>query len=64
MATEVWNHLRSVRNYEQGLTKATYIVSPVLRYIHTVMAQSFVGRAGSSRVKGRQELLYLYSMTE
>lgn len=33
-------------------------------YVHSIIAHSIVGRADDTGVVGRQELLFLYSITE
>lgn len=51
-------------SYELDLTKALFFTCLAHRYVHTVMARSFTGKANSTGVVGRQELLFLYSLVK
>lgn len=46
------------------MTKASFLNSPTLRYVHGVMARSFSWQASNTSVVGRQELLFLHSLTK
>lgn len=63
-AKGVWQHLIQGWSYKLGLTKASFLTHPAHRYVYAIMTRSFLGRADSTRVMGRQELLFPYSLME
>lgn len=60
----IWQCLRHNRSYELGLSKISFLTCLAHKYVHTVMAHSFTTRADTTIIVGRQELLFLYSITQ